>query len=626
MKRVAAVILIALVSPASLLAANWVGLEAPPAAGFDETYATAISADGSVVVGYARNSSTGATQAFRWTAANGQLRPENIGSDGVSLLAMTSTDGTAFASTTACCVSADGSIVAGTGLRSGTGSNATPLRWTINASGLDTLATVPSSFPDNQVRALSPDGAVAGGTGLGPSASCVATSNLPALWPSPGAAWDGGQLPGGANAGDVQGIATTAAIVVGDVYDACAGAGAPRQAFIWTPAGGYSLLGTLPGATSSIATVVSADGSRVAGYAGSTASTQAFVWTRSGGMTGLSAFNPATGLEVGLVPTGISADGTVMVGNNRTSTNPRFGGANVDATEVWTPSTGALNLFDVLVDNGLFTQAPFLELSNVAGISTDGTWVAGTAASLAPGFAPIAFVSYIGLSPPAPADLQVVASPTGAISLSWQPVAGITDYLIYINGSGAGRTTATTATISGLNAGETYDVSVGTESPQGQTPLSATVSVAVTPGDGQINVTWTSVPGATEYVVGISTSPGGESPATSSCQGMCGTAFAASAHAGSISNLQNGQTYYVKVFAKAVVGRPVSSAEASAIPVATSSTSGGGASGSTSGTRGAGGGGAFELLSLLTLGVLLCSRRGRGKARDRAARGCDGGC
>jgi hypothetical protein len=270
----------------------------------------------------------------------------------------------------------------------------------------------------------------------------------------------------------------------------------------------------------------------------------------------------------------------VIVGNNATNNNPR---GSSSPPELWTAATGAVNLFGVLLQNGLVTPPEFDTLSDVAGISGDGNWVVGTAVPWptagAPVLTSVAFVSYIGLSPPAPADLQVVASPAGAIALSWQPVAGITDYLVSLNGNLWLRTTDTTATISGLSPGETYNVSVGTESPQGQSPPSAAVSIGVTAGDGQINVTWTSVPGATEYIVGISTTSGGESPATSSCQVMCGTAFPATAHAGSISNLQNGQTYYVKVFAKAAVGRPVSSAEATATPAATSSSSSGGGTG-----------------------------------------------
>lgn len=378
------------------------------------------------------------------------------------------------------------------------------------------------------------------------------------------------------------------------------------------PAAGYALLGALPGATFSVASAVSPDGTVVAGYSGTSASSQAFMWTRAAGMTGLNASSPATGQEAGLIPTGISADGTIVVGNNSTGTNPR---APSSPTELWTPNTGALNLFDVLLQNGLFTPPDFLALSNVAGISADGNWVVGTAASWSPGFAPVAFVSYIGLSPPAPANLQVVASAAGTVTLSWQPVAGATDYLVFLNGNLWLRTTATTATLSGLSAGGAYSLSVGVESPQGQSVPSNAVSIAVTPGDGKLEVAWTPVTGATTYVVGISATPGAESSATSSCPSICGTAFAANARAGAVTGLKNGQTYYVKVFAKAAVGSPTSSPEVAAAPVAAASSNTG--SGSVAGASG--GGGEIELLSLVALGSMMWLRLGRVNRRTATA-------
>jgi probable HAF family extracellular repeat protein len=597
--------------PVLAAAASWQALNPPASTVYDQTFGTGISADGGVVVGYAKNSSSGVTQAFRWTASGGLV-----------LLSTTSTDGVVFSTTTACCVSADGSMVAGSGTTAA-GSTATPLSWSISTSGSNTLTAVPSSFAANQVRALSPDGTVSGGTGTKPATtgSCAAAVSLPALWPSPGPSWDGAAPLPGTNSGDVYAIATAGILVVGDVYDECAGGAAPMQAFAWSPATGFTLLGAPSGATFGVATAMSSDGKLIAGYAGTSATFQAVLWTLSAGVTGLSAGAAATGQEVGFIPSGVSADGTVIVGNNATNSNPR---GSSSPPELWTAATGAVDLFDVLLDNGLFTPPAFEVLSNAAGISGDGNWVVGTAVpwpvSGAPVLASVAFVSYIGLSPPAPANLQVVASPTGAISLSWRPVADITDYMVYLNGNLWLLTTATTATISGLNAGQTYDVSVGTESPQGQSPPSAAVSIAVTPGNGQINVTWTPVQGATEYVVGISTTPGGESPATSSCPSMCGTVFAAGARTGTLGNLHGGQTYYVKVFAKAAVGNPVSSAEASATPLATASNGGSGGSASMGGsgaptTNGAGGGGALELVSLLTLGALLWSCRASARAR-----------
>ena len=592
MKHRATTFAVAWVLPGMGLAASWQGLFPPTGSAFDQTYGTAISADGSVVVGYARNSSSGITQAFRWTATGGLM-----------LLGTTSADGTAFSSTSACCVSADGSIVAGSGTTVATGSDAIPLQWSVSTPGSNSLRAVASTFSNNQVRALSPDGTVMGGTGNGSAASgfCVASSSQPALWPSPGPSWDTAGLPVGTNAGDVHSISSLGTVVVGDVYDICAGLGAAPQAFAWTATAGYALLGVLPNGTFSVASAISPDGTVITGYSGNSASSQAFTWTRAAGMIGLGASSPATGQEIGLIPTGISADGTIVVGNNPTSSNPT---APSSPPELWTPTTGALSLHELLLQNGLFVPPEYLELNNLAGISADGNWVVGTATAQRAGLPPVAFVSYIGLSPPPPASLEVVASAAGTITLSWQPVAGATDYLVTVDGNGAAQTTATMATLSGLSAGGTYTVAVEVITPQGQSAPSNAVSIGVSPGDGEISVTWVPVPGAIKYVVGISTTPGAESSATSACPDLCGTAFAASMRAGTVTGLKNGQTYYVKVFAEAAVGRPMSSSEAAAIPA-------GAVSGNTGSGDAGGGGGELELLSLVALGSMMWLRLNR---------------
>jgi len=47
--------------PAFAAAASWQALNPPSATTYDQTFGTGISADGSVVVGYAKNSSSGVT-------------------------------------------------------------------------------------------------------------------------------------------------------------------------------------------------------------------------------------------------------------------------------------------------------------------------------------------------------------------------------------------------------------------------------------------------------------------------------------------------------------------------------------------------------------------------------------
>jgi probable HAF family extracellular repeat protein len=127
-----------------------VGLGDLPGGGF-ESYATAVSADGSVVVGAGRFSgavnTTEGREAFRWTQAGGMVGLGDL-------------PGGRFGSY-AQAVSADGSVVVGTSPSAASGSNvdySEAFRWT-QATGMVGLG-IPTGATWSSADAVSADGSV----------------------------------------------------------------------------------------------------------------------------------------------------------------------------------------------------------------------------------------------------------------------------------------------------------------------------------------------------------------------------------------------------------------------------------------------------------------------------------
>jgi probable HAF family extracellular repeat protein len=292
--------------------------------------ASAVSADGSVVVG--QSSSASGSQAFRWTSAGGMVGLGDL-------------PGGIFSSA-ARGVSDDGLVVVG----EGTSPNLEAFRWTAG-SGMVGLGRLPGTF-DGRAFGVSGDGSVVVGQSGRGAFRWTAGGGMVSL---PGAPVDSI-----ANA-----VSSDGSVVVGQALFSSGNI----EAFRWTSSGGMVSLGDLPGGSSeSGANGVSADGSVVVGQASSASGTQAFRWASSAGMVGLSVLPGAYANWA----TGVSGDGSVVVGITNFDT-----GAS-DAFR-WTNSGGMERLWDVLVAVGVDPAASgWTRLNDARGVSLDGSTIVGT--------------------------------------------------------------------------------------------------------------------------------------------------------------------------------------------------------------------------------------------------------
>ena len=146
------------------------------------------------------------------------------------------------------------------------------------------------------------------------------------------------------------------------------GSTSDHQAFLWTPTTGMIGLGKLPGKfLTSFAFGVSSNGSVVVGSTGSGSGIEAFRWTKSDGMVGL-----------GYLPGGnkyscasaIASDGSVIVGQCalRPENNEAF---------VWDSTTGMRPIKSVLKKDFGLVLAEW-KLTDATCISGDGKTIAGT--------------------------------------------------------------------------------------------------------------------------------------------------------------------------------------------------------------------------------------------------------
>jgi probable HAF family extracellular repeat protein len=225
-------------------------------------HASSTSADGSVIVGTARSSSS-TGEAFRWTQQGGMV--------GLGTLPLNASAPNSFANST----SADGSVVVG-GSNSALSPGPQAFRWT-QESGMVGLVLPALGRRQSVAYDTSADGRVVVGEGGGESGTEAFR------WVDGSGGVGLGHLPGGIFS-NAQGISADGSVVVGlEAHSASF-----IEAFRWTQQGGMVGLGDLPGGNfNSEAKATSADGSEVVGISrpgGGVDLEQAFIWDPLNGM------------------------------------------------------------------------------------------------------------------------------------------------------------------------------------------------------------------------------------------------------------------------------------------------------------------------------------------------------
>lgn len=331
--------------------------------------ATALSADGSVVVGTIStpdpmgNPMATVTSGFRWTSASGltsavaapfgwtSMSVTDVNSDGsvyvgalfggsptqayrTSITAGTQDllgflPGGTFSRATG--VSGDGNVVAGWGT-STNGNRA--FRWTYDPVALSGIMVElgTSNGRDAFANAISRDGRVIVGALQDSSFRGEA-----AYWIENDAPVTLGYLPGG-DQSTANAVNSDGSVIVGEAVRAGGGV----SAFRWTAASGMVDLGRL-GLFNSEAVAVSDDGNVVVGRTGRMdGSSSGFRWTEANGMITVDDWLRQSGValseDVTSVANAVSADGTVIVGMLRNSKAYIARGAAADPSDPSDPS------------------------------------------------------------------------------------------------------------------------------------------------------------------------------------------------------------------------------------------------------------------------------------------------
>jgi len=264
------------------------------------SHAYAVSADGSVVVGYA-HSGEAAGEAFRWTQDGGMaglpvgggITSTVLGAEGIS---------------------ADGTVVVGSGYSTPDpvyGWLAKAFRWTQTGG----MVPLDLDWPNSKAWGISADGSVV--VGLRSDASNTSNVCEAFRWTQGGGMVGLGDLPGGSSRSSAEAASADGSVVVGYGYSASG-----YEAFRWTQDGGMVGLGELPGGSfGSSAHAVSSDGSVVVGQSQTDQGITAFIWDETHGMRSLQDVLVSLGLGTELTgwqlqsANGISADGLTIFGS-----------------------------------------------------------------------------------------------------------------------------------------------------------------------------------------------------------------------------------------------------------------------------------------------------------------------
>ena len=281
--------------------------------GGDYSVAKGANADGSVIVGYATDSSYYG-HAFRWTEAGGMQ----------SLGFLSSIYSYAVGNA----VSGNGAVV--TGYSYNDNANLEAFRWTEGGGmqGIGFLSGGSSSFGN----AINNDGSVIVGYGTNASGTQEAFR-----WTQAGG-MQGLGFVGGGSYSYAQGVSGDGAVVVGYGSNTTG----TYEAFHWTQTNGMESLGFMQGGNFSQAFATNADGSVIVGNGNNATSGQeAFYWTAANGMNSLSSL--LAGQQVDIAnwnlsnATGVSANGNIVVGNAYHNGNPTGYIANLATGGLTTP-------------------------------------------------------------------------------------------------------------------------------------------------------------------------------------------------------------------------------------------------------------------------------------------------
>jgi probable HAF family extracellular repeat protein len=255
------------------------------------SFATSVSADGSIIAGIGDYGNNQTIQAFRWSSTGGMA--------GLGFFPGTDRISKALG------MSADGSVIVGLG-ESTRGDEA--FRWTA-AGGIQGLGDLSGGDFSSGAYAVSGDGRIAVGRGES------ATDYPAVLWTTPTEMEALGHVLGAISAIALD-ISTDGQFVVGS--DAFGGTGIRAEAFRWSRTTGFKRLGHIAGQLETFAGLsVSADGEVIVGGQGDVA----FVWTPGFGMRRLwdvlldSGTSPSSdGWSELLRSTGVSDDGRFVAG------------------------------------------------------------------------------------------------------------------------------------------------------------------------------------------------------------------------------------------------------------------------------------------------------------------------
>ncbi len=339
--------------------------------------ATAVSADGSVVVGY--SDSAFGQQAFRWTLAGGMAGLGDL------------PDGTFLS--TARGVSADGAVVVGD---SAAADGQYAFRWQLGDVALTPLGDLPGGDVLSVASCVSGNAAVIAGYSSSTASSLLGHEAFRQSGAAPLEAL--GDLPGSLFHSAATAISSDGSTIVGFGTSAASGASG-SEAFRWTAAGGLQGLGDLAGGSfNSRALGVSTDGFVIVGVGTSINGTFAFRWTDpSAGGTGMMSLGDLAGGAADSQANGLSTDGAIVVGRATTAAGPR--------AFVWTQPDGMRQLSTVLaVDLNLSLAGWTLE--EATAISADGMTIVGY--GLAPDGQYRAWRAFLGfaLYPPGDGDIN----------------------------------------------------------------------------------------------------------------------------------------------------------------------------------------------------------------------------